>query len=868
MVAINRLDESWRRPSDSQAFETDVEYSKTAAQDTEADFADLESLDESQRDRLTELLDKYLVGLETGERLDVEQLLSHDRQLTPIFHAYLRKLESLYGLAVEGQSVSPATGPYELQRLGEFEMVRPIGRGGMGVVYEAIQTSIGRTVALKLLPWDRSFDETQVARFQNEARSAGLLDHPNIVPVFSVGTERGIHFFAMQLIEGYTLEELLRQRRESTSNQSACFRDWRTSVRWVIDVADALHHAHSHGVIHRDVKPSNLMLDADEKIWVTDFGLAHRNADGSLTTTGDMVGTMRYMSPEQASGNSALVDGRCDVYSLAVTLYELLTLRPAFGGDSTAEILQQITQHEVAPLRRLRPDLPRDLSSVIAKAMSPRRDDRYDTAQEFAEELHRVLDGRPTHARPPSSLDLLVRFAAQHRRAVAVMALFAGCATLGLSIATIVFASINQNATTEAFRAQRKERLARTVVDRLGAQTAELLADIPAAESVRRQVLHETLAYYEQLAADSRADPALRRELALTLAKIGDLQLQLGDVDRAIESFSQSESQLSLLVEESTDPESLRLDWSISQNNLGEALAESGDVESAARHYARAIKHQRELLLSLNTDQTRIALASTLNNLGVLLGRCDASDQALSSYQEALDTIQGLSSSDLQRAKIQRNLSGMVAKTSPSRAVELVREALAIQTEALKSKPSDSRLAAEIVGTLDKLGLAQMQCLRFENARVSFEEGIRIAEQLLDRCPDDAKTLRALLASWNHLGLSSVRRQDFASAVKEFESSKRFGFRLKQLFPTHAETQSTLANVCNNLGAALQRTGNHFEATEAFRLAVKHQSRAVRLSPGNAEFQRLLQNQQQNLMGSERNVESLPAENHTGELLG
>src|SRR5262245_30497034 len=210
----------------------------------------------------------------------------------------------------------------------------------MGVVYEAVQISLVRRVALKVLPFSATVYERQIARFKNEAQAAAQVNHPHIVPVFAIGQDHGVHFFAMQLIEGGSLSELLNQWRDTAdstasaksrastwSHTGQAFARLKTISTIGIQAAEALHAAHEIGVVHRDIKPSNLLVDEKGKLWVTDFGVARCKSNSNLTETGSVVGTLRYMSPEQALGEAALVDHRTDVYSIGVTLYELVTLR-------------------------------------------------------------------------------------------------------------------------------------------------------------------------------------------------------------------------------------------------------------------------------------------------------------------------------------------------------------------------------------------------------------------------------------------------------------------------------------------------------------------------------------------------------------
>jgi eukaryotic-like serine/threonine-protein kinase len=302
------------------------------------------------------------------------------------------------------------TAPPPLE-IGDFRIVREIGRGGMGVVYEAEQVSLGRRVALKILPFAAVLDPRQVARFRNEAQAAAALHHTHIVPVHAVGCDRGIHYYAMQYIDGQSLAELIDELRRRSSPPPAGAETgsgrqlspagealssersgggasyWRSIARLGAQAAEALDHAHEMGIVHRDIKPSNLLLDVRGNLWVTDFGLARAQNESGLTLSGDILGTLRYMSPEGALGKRGAVDGRSDLYSLGATLYELLTLAPALPGKERREILEKIAFAEPVAPRRLAPSVPRDLETIVLKALAKEPKARYATAREMAADL-------------------------------------------------------------------------------------------------------------------------------------------------------------------------------------------------------------------------------------------------------------------------------------------------------------------------------------------------------------------------------------------------------------------------------------------------------------------------------------------------
>ncbi len=346
--------------------------------------------------------DEYLDLIAAGETPDVAEFVRRYPQVAGVLPQVLPVLELLKA----SRPLEPAPAV-----LGEFRVVREIGRGGMGVVYEAEQASLDRRVALKVLPAGGAADARPLARFQVEARVMAALHHPHIVPIFAVGCDRGVHYYAMQLIEGCSLAERVRGAdRDGPSPREA--------ARLAMQAAEALEHAHGLGVLHRDIKPGNLLVEPGGHLWVTDFGLARWEGRGDLSGSGDVPGTLRYMSPEQAAGGRVL-DPRADVYSLGATLYELLTACHAFGGDDRADLLRRIAHAEPVPPRRLDPAIPRDLETIVGKAMAKEPERRYATARELAEDLGRFLDDRPILARRPGPVERLARWPRRHARATA-----------------------------------------------------------------------------------------------------------------------------------------------------------------------------------------------------------------------------------------------------------------------------------------------------------------------------------------------------------------------------------------------------------------------------------------------------------------
>ncbi|MGA2030743.1 MAG: serine/threonine-protein kinase [Thermoguttaceae bacterium] len=873
-----------------------------------------ERLTSEQKERLTDVLDRYLSALEGGIPPPREELFAAHPDLAGTLRTYLDSLEQLHevaaGFACPAVRTEAEAGAADdrQQRLGDFRLLREVGRGGMGVVYEARQISLDRRVALKVLPFAAVLDSRQIARFKHEAQAAAQLDHPNIVSVFAVGVERGVHYYAMQFIDGQSLDRALdelrtgkgiavasgkgtvpvssNENRDSPQRAPASGADRRASAgeaptidfcpstcrsfltarsvtrqeyfrsvaRLGVQAADALHAAHEHGVVHRDIKPSNLLLDSDGKLWVTDFGLARCQTDAALTRTGDLVGTLRYMSPEQATGRSALVDQRTDVYSLGVTLYELLALQPAFVGDDGPALLRQIELQEPRPLRHWQPKIPADLETVVLKAMSKRREERYTTAREFADDLTRVLEGKPTVARPPTMVERLGKWARRHTRMVATAAAVCLLAVVGMAASMLLITREKIKTEQNYTLAQKHFREAQEAVDCLGTRLAERLADVPGAESVRRDLLQETLRYYRGFVDQAKENRVLRADLALTYNKIGTLTAEIGSTDEAVEAQQSAARLFEQLAADNPREPDYRRRLAVSQNNLALVLSRSGRTEPARRAYDDAIRVQEELsAASPECQQYLDDLALSYNNLGLLQDETGDPSHAEGSFREAIRLQQRLldlgpdDPEHLRKlAASLNNLGALRVNVRPQQAAELYQRALLCQSKAAELRPDELKYKSDVALTYNNRGGVQSRQRQFAEAAASYARAIEIQDELARAAPAQKSYRHDLAVSYNNLGLAQSNLRQTSAAERSFRQALELQDALVRQNPRDLDLQSSLGGMNNNLGFVLEELARTEEAAKSYQQAIEHQQAASAQAPQVMRYRVFLSNHYSN----------------------
>jgi serine/threonine protein kinase len=640
-------------------------------------------------------LEVYLEDLRAGRPWSRVEFLARHAEIADALSECLTGLEFIQAAAAQlgGPQMLAASDPVDAlpprAQLGDYCILRQVGRGGMGVVYEAEQVSLSRRVALKVLPFAAAIDPKQRQRFQIEAQAAAQLHHPHIVPIFNVGCDQGIHYYVMQFVEGRSLAAVLHELRHG--KESAAGAEWpsalvalqptesapdaaretcgpgpgttvaleptasashhhasvesavvpapvsgssaapsaltstaigpihqdrafcRNVARLGAEAADALDHAHGLGIVHRDIKPGNLLIDADGALWITDFGLARFPSDHSLTRTGDVVGTLRYMSPEQALARGGVVDQRTDIYSLGLTLYELLTLQPAFDGRDHEELLRQIALVEPVSPSRLNPSVPRDLETIVLKAIAKDPSSRYTTAQELAADLRRFMDDQPILARRPSVVERARRWA-RRRKELVISAAAIILLALTISTATIWVQTAAANRSRDAFIIASYPLLHRLGTRAISDATGKLLPGRtdPVTGNEASQILDQWLGFFLQAVKLPPNNLESREVIARAYSRLGFTRWMLSIANaskdgrpnprllaEALADHGRSVELLEKLLIDSPQDQRIRRDLAeaIGLGGMGCCLLSALRFDEAEQHYRRAIQIRRELLL-------------------------------------------------------------------------------------------------------------------------------------------------------------------------------------------------------------------------------------------------------------------------------
>jgi WD40 repeat protein/serine/threonine protein kinase len=493
----------------------------------------------AREERVNEVLAAYLEAVRTGQAPDREALLAQHPDLAGELRSFFADRERFERLAdqvpaaARGAVEPPTLPPAEpasagkmgvLRYFGDYELLEELARGGMGVIYKARQVSLNRVVALKMILAGQLASPAEVQRFRMEAEAAANLDHPNIVPIYEVGEHEGQHYFSMKLIEGTNLaQEISRKGAKAAKPEQAgasSLRSLRLCVRLLEDVARAVHYAHQRGILHRDLKPGNILIDGKGQPHITDFGLAKRIESGpGLTQSGAIVGTPSYMAPEQALATKGLTTA-ADVYSLGAILYELLTGQPPFQEATPLDTLLQVLEKEPQRPRKLNPAVDRDLETICLKCLEKEPARRYGSAAALAEDLERWLAGEPIQARRSSAWERVAKWA-RRRPAIAALAAVSSVSALALLIlAGFLWLKAEQQA-----RAVRDLDEARRLTDDLNQVVEDRRAEADRLENVSRRASQKA----------QEAQQTARRTLYVADMQLAHAGWQADDVARVLD---------------------------------------------------------------------------------------------------------------------------------------------------------------------------------------------------------------------------------------------------------------------------------------------------------------------------------------------
>jgi serine/threonine protein kinase/thiol-disulfide isomerase/thioredoxin len=701
--------------------------------------------------RVRALLDEYRAAAEAGEAPDPRAFLAQHMdlapQLAPVLLGDDKAASWLETMAPPAQpqagssvpdanlaTLDPADGapgmtvPFR-REFGDYELLEEIARGGMGVVFKARQKSLQRVVALKMILAGQLATPQQVRRFHMEAEEAGHLDHPNIVPIYQVGEIEGQHYFTMKLIEGGSLATHLARLQQ----------DQQAAVRLVVAVARAVHHAHQRGILHRDLKPGNILLDAGGQPHVTDFGLAkHLASDGQETQSGAVVGTPAYMAPEQAAGRKDLSTA-ADVYGLGAVLYELLTGRPPFRAATPFDTIVQVMERDPIRPSAICPRVPRDLETICLSCLAKDPGRRYASSAALADDLERFLKNEPVHARPVGKMERLAKWA---RRRPAAAALVAVLVLAGLSLtiggwwASGQLQSANQNlqsALTTADEQRREAERQRELADENAAEAnrqrelaqqhaAEAnrqgtlvkanyrerldslddflirvdgrLANMSGTDSLRLEFLHNALNMSKTLLKEDETNPSARRQAARLHRCMGDLYGR-SDRDEAEKAYREALGLLRQLVQEQGDKADFRDDLALTLAHRAEFLQAGRSFDKARADYTEAIGLLDRLAAEAPKKPAyRVRAARQSFDMGNLLEELGKPAEAEKVYRDTLARQEQLAKDYPQKADYHADLgrtagtlATLLAETKPDEAERQLRRNLAAQRAAVRLAP-------------------------------------------------------------------------------------------------------------------------------------------------------------------------------------
>jgi serine/threonine protein kinase/Tfp pilus assembly protein PilF len=870
---------------------------------------------ESLEAQLKRVAEDYLDQMERGDKPDLEDFQRRYPELSAALPQILPALESLRP-GTRRVASAPAPIPC-LGYLGDYRLLREIGRGGMGVVYEAEQVSLGRRVALKVLPFAGALDAKQLQRFKNEAQAAAQLHHTNIVPVFAVGCERNVHYYAMQFINGRTLAALIHELRSAagldlanaadSSGASAASESgapapepsgapavtetppvanlvtehsakpasfYRTVALLGKQASEALEHAHQLGVVHRDIKPANLILEERGNVWVTDFGLARFQRDAGLTLTGDLLGTLRYMSPEQALAQRGMVDHRTDIYSLGATLYELLTFHPVWDGSDRRELLRQIAWEEPRPPRQRRREIPVELETIVLKALAKEPAERYSSAQELADDLQRFLDDRPVLAQRPNRAQKLKKWLRRHRVLVWIIAILLFTATVGSLAASVLIYQEEQRTlqalnreTGQRARAETNLRLALEALDEIYLKVVEdQLPRDPQREQEYHELLQKALTFYERFAQNNCNETAVRLETGRAYLRVGTIHQKLHQDAKAEESFRQSVVILDELLGLVPTDDVARRELGKAHQGLGLLYRSTGRYREAEQEYRASLNlRQRLVYLEPSNSAFRGELAATHRQLGTVLKSLNQPDDAEKYYQWAIELYTKLCEETLENAEYQQglaatwNMMGILRADAGHfpEAEDAYRKALAIYEKLADRKSAAPAYRQELAAAKNNLGAMLINQRRFDEAEDAFNDTLRLRARLVEDFPSIPDYHEDLAVSHLNLGNVYKAKEQPTEAERFLRKALEILGKLADRYEAVPKYREELASGYRGLGILLQDSKRNDESIQAFSKSVAVYEKLVKDFPDSRDFVKFLGGALYRLALVERNPERL-----------
>jgi serine/threonine protein kinase/tetratricopeptide (TPR) repeat protein len=846
-------------------------------------------------DAVVQLAEDFVARYRRGEKPELQEYVKQYPELADEVASLVEALLFIEKLGNNGSSSRHRLKSDHPAEFGEYRILGEIGRGGMGVVYEAVQASLNRPVALKVLPKASTTNTVMKQRFLREARTAAALHHSHIVPVHGVGEHDGACYFVMQKIDGIALDRIIHHLKNSTRtapstahgrmNDSTMPPDaqpkkldsarshprpmtvqqlvhhWETmtlatrcreAARIGAAIADALSYAHEQGVLHRDVKPGNILIDHQQQPWLNDFGLAQVNDANDLTATGQVVGTLRYLPPERLKGVSSAVG---DIYSLGITLYELIALQNPFPSTDQAQLVRQISTTEPPTLLRLNPAIPIDLNTIVMKCLEKEPDKRYASAGSLATDLQRYLHDEAISARSPSLLYRLSKLARRHRGAVIAAALILLTLIAGVigtsvgmfkaqkaleevklerdqKIAAFVKLEKEQDATQAALQLEKVTR--RQAIDALRQQTdalmnAQLQRRVTLTDEERAYFLRMIEIYqsFTALRADDEESKALQAE---GLFRIGNMQRALGDLKASMTTLDQSEQMYRDLLTQSP-----QLKYCIQLASTyfmkGNAQLEGGQAAKAANAFEQglAVLDHEPLAEAANAQVTRERIM-LLQGLGNALIKTTGYEPAYTAYRKAEEyCVQYRRSKpdDLEgrhlEASLQANLAMALAGLKKDAASQQTyHKALSLRKDLITLQPRhpDHQIALANMQSNYAVHLSDLK--QFQQAIKVHGEALNARQQLAHAYPAVLGFQMDIANSHELIASNYTQMRDFEKARQHHVEAARIRLPLATQYPQLQSNILILGGIYCNQGNMERLLQRHEAAFESYRLAIQH----------------------------------------------